>query len=185
MEKKRSAFQLLLWGVSVALFLLGAVSGIYGIGQAGSNLLFGAIFVFLGGFFLFNGFKIARMNPEYAVDSFNKALYENRAERNVTVILVVIAGFIYLTGTFTIFDSFLKVPKIGYNYYLLMVFLWPVIGTESIVYILSVYSRYTLHLSFVGHLLKIAVLIFEFVYLIFVSRLFVKLIRIRKRIGQD
>ncbi|MFQ5976246.1 MAG: hypothetical protein ACE5J5_08030 [Candidatus Hydrothermarchaeales archaeon] len=153
--------------------------------QINSNPIFGAIFLFLGAYFLYIGYLMARMEVDYAIDSTKKALLENRAEVYFTVILALMAGFIYVTGTFTFVDNFIRIPKISYNYYLLMVFLWPVIGTETIVYILSVYSRYTLHLPFIGPLLKIAVLIFEIIYLLFLSRIFVRLMGIKKGVVKN
>ncbi len=181
MTKSRSTLRFLLSLTSTMLFLLGIVSGGYGVDQVGSNLLFGVIFLFLGAVFFYCGYRIAKLDVEYAVDSVKTGLFLNRMEVYFTLILAIVAGLILLTGTFTWVDSYLRMPKISYSYYFLMAFLWPVIGFETIVYILSVYSRYTLHLPFVGLLLNGTVLVLEISYLFVLSKLFVRLLGIKKR----
>jgi len=181
MTKSRSMLWFLLFLTFATLFLLGIVSSGYGVDQVGLNPLFGLIFLFLGAVFFYSGYRIVNLDVEYVFGSVKAGLLLNRMEIYFTLILAVVVGVILLTGTFTWVDSYLRMQKISYSYYFLLAFLWPIIGFENIVYILSVYSRYTLHLSFIGLLLNGVVLILEISYLFVLSKLFVRLLGIKKR----
>ena len=175
MADNNRLLKLLLWIISILLIIIGVVSGGYGIEQISSTPLFGAIFLFLAVLFLYNGYRFTKNDPDDVIQSIETGLTENRMELYLTIVLSIISGILYLTGTFTIINSIIRVPKIQYSYPLLMAFLWPVIGTENIVYILTIYSKYTFHLPFMGPILKIVVIVFEMIYLFFISKVLIRM----------